>query len=400
MTTETTGSRNVALYFACQALSASGASLLAATSALVGAMLAPDVRLATLPAALLPLATFAATYPASHFMARVGRRAGFSLGAALGVLGGAAAMIGVLRGSFLLLCLGMALVGAQAGFATFYRFAAVESVPPERRERALGWVMSAGVVAAFVGPWLARRTKDLWSTAFAASFAALFVMAVLSVALLQLLRAPAVPAAPDGKRAALRDVARKPAFLTFAGAGMVAGAVMVFVMMATPLAMESCHHGFDHTAHVIQWHVLAMFAPSFLTGRLVARFGASPIVLVGLALCASAAAVNASGTSLPHFQIGLVLLGLGWNFAFIGATTAVARVAPEERATAQGLNDLLVFSAASVASLLAGVVEHSAGWRALNLAVLPLIGIAALAIALRMRAPADPADPDRASTAA
>jgi MFS family permease len=171
---------------------------------------------------------------------------------------------------------------------------------------------------------------------------------------------------------------------------MVAGAAMVVVMTATPLAMESCHHGFDHTAGVIQWHVLAMFAPSFLTGRLVARFGASQIALIGLALCASAALVNASGTSLPHFQIGLVLLGLGWNFAFIGATTVVARVAPEERATAQGLNDLLVFSAASLASLLAGAVQYWAGWRVLNLAVLPLVGVAGLAIALRMRAPGDP----------
>lgn len=393
---KTTSSRgNVALYFACQALSASTGSLLAATAAIVGAMLAPDARLATVPAALLPLATFIATYPASHFMARVGRRAGFSLGAVLGVLGGAAATLGVLRQSFLLLCLGMALIGGQAGFATFYRFAAVESVPPERRERALAWVMSAGVLAAFIGPWLASRTKDAWSTAFAASFAVLCAMALLSVALLQLLRGSAAPSSPDGPRAALREVARKPVFATFAAAGMVSGAAMVFVMTATPLAMADCHHGFGHTADVIQWHVLAMFAPSFLTGRLVARFGAPQIVLAGLALCALAAVANASGTSLLHFHIGLVLLGLGWNFAFMGATTAVARLAPEERAAAQGLNDLLVFSAVSIAALLAGVVESTAGWRALNLAVLPLVGVAGLAIALRMRA-----SPDRASTAA
>jgi MFS family permease len=387
-------SRNVALYFACQALAASTASLLAATSAIVGAMLAPDARLATVPAALQQLATFITTYPASHLMARVGRRAGFSLGAALGLLGGAAATLGILRGSFLLLCIGMALVGSQTGFATFYRFAAAESAPPARRERALGWVMSAGVLAAFLGPWLARRTKDVWSTAFAGSFVALFAMALLSLALVQLLGASAAPSSSDGPRAALRDVARKPAFLRFAAAGMVSGAAMVFVMTATPLAMAGCHHGFDHTAHVIQWHVLAMFAPSFVTGRLVARFGAPQIVLAGLVLCASAAVVNASGTTLPHFQIGLVLLGLGWNLAFIGVTTAVARVAPEERATAQGLNDVLVFSAVAVASLLAGVVEHAAGWRVLNLAVLPLLGLAGLAIALRM-----PTGPARAATA-
>ncbi|HEX2690224.1 MAG TPA: MFS transporter [Kofleriaceae bacterium] len=377
--------RNIALYFACQALVASSTSLLVAESAIVGAMLMPDVRLATLPAALQQLVTFLATYPASHVMARVGRRVGFSLGAVLGLLGGAAATLGILRGSFVLFCAGTGLVGGHAGFATFYRFAAAESVAPDRRERALGWVMSAGVLAAFLGPWLASRTKDLWSTAFAGSFAMLFVMAFLSLVLLQFLDASDAPLAPGGSRASLREIARKPAFLTFTVAGMVSGATMVFVMTATPLAMAGCHHGFDHTAHVIQWHVVAMFAPSFLTGRLVARFGASRIVLGGLSLCTAAAVVNASGTSVPHFQIGLFLLGLGWNFTYIGVTTTLARVTPEERATAQGLNDLLVFSAVAIASLLAGVVEHTAGWRVLNLSVLPPLVLVGLWIALRQR---------------
>jgi MFS family permease len=156
----------------------------------------------------------------------------------------------------------------------------------------------------------------------------------------------------------------------------------VFVMTATPLAMAGCHHGFDRTAGVIQWHVVAMFAPSFVTGRVVARAGAPRVVLAGLVLCAAAAAVNASDTSLWHFQIGLVLLGLGWNLAFIGVTTTLASAAPEDRATVQGLNDLLVFSAVAIASLLAGVVEHAAGWRALNLAVLPVVAVVGVAVAL------------------
>jgi len=380
-------SRNLALYFACQALVASSTSLLVAASAIVGVMLMPDARLATLPAALQQLATFLATYPASHLMARVGRRAGFSLGAVLGVLGGAAAALGILRGSFGLFCAGTALIGGHAGFATFYRFAATEGAPLERRERALGWVMSAGVLAAFLGPWLANRTKDLWSTTFAASFALLCVMALVALVLLQFLDASeAPPAVARRARISAREVARQPAFFLFTAAAMVSGATMVFVMTATPLAMAGCHHGFDHTSHVIQWHVMAMFAPSFVTGRLIARFGVSPIVLGGLGLCATAAIVNASGTSVPHFQIGLVLLGLGWNLAFIGVSTRLARVAPEERATSQGLNDLLVFSAVAIASLLSGVVEHTAGWRVLNLAVLPLVAMVGLGIALRLRA--------------
>lgn len=382
----TSSSRNVALYFALQALVASSTSLLVAESAIVGALLMPDPRLATLPAALQQLATFLTTYPASHVMARVGRRAGFSVGAVLGLLGGAATTLGILRGSFVVFCAGTALVGGHVGFATFYRFAAAESAPPARRERALGWVMSAGVLAAFLGPWLASRTKDLWSTAFAGSFALLFVMALASLVVLQFLGASAAQPVSGWNRASLRDVVRKPAFLTFTAAGMVSGATMIFVMTATPLAMAGCHHGFGPTTQVIQWHVVAMFAPSFVTGRLIARFGVSQIVLGGLLLCAAAAVVNASGTSVPHFQIGLVLLGLGWNFAFIGVSTTLARVAPEERATAQGLNDLLVFSAVAIASLLSGVVEHTAGWRALNLAVLPVLAVVGVAIALRLRA--------------
>lgn len=384
-------SRHVALYFSCQALAASSTNLVMTTAALVGAALAPDLRLATLPAALYQLGTFATTYPASHMMARAGRRAGFSLGAVLGVLGGAAATLGVVRGSFAVFCAGTALSGGHAGFATFYRFAAAESVAPERRERALGWVMTAGVVAAFLGPWLASRTKDLWPTAFAGCFAMLFVLAVASTVLLQLLRVPGTPpAAQPGAMASartsrppLRAIVRRHGFASVTAAAMVSGATMVFVMTATPLAMAGCHHDFDRTAGVIQWHVVAMFAPSFLTARLVARAGAPAVVLAGLVLCGAAAAVNAGDTSLWHFQIGLVLLGAGWNLAYIGTTTVLAGAAPEDRATVQGLNDLLVFSAVAVASLLAGVVEHAAGWRALNLAVLPLLGLVGLAIASR-----------------
>jgi MFS family permease len=378
-------SRNVAVYVACQALAASSTSLLVAASAIVGATLAPDARLATLPSTLQQLGSFLATYPASQLMARRGRRAGFSLGAVLGLLGGAAATLGILHGSFALLCAGTGLVGGHAGFASFYRFAAAESAPPARRERAVGWVMSAGVLAAFLGPWLAGRTKDLWSTAFAASFAVLFAVALASLVLLQFLGASAAQPVSERRRASQGEVARTPAFLRLAAAGMVSGATMVFVMTATPLAMAGCHHGFDRTAHVIQWHVVAMFAPSFVTGRLVARCGAQQIILGGLILCAAAAIVNASGTSAVHFQIGLVVLGLGWNFAFVGVTTALSQVAPHDRAAAQGLNDLLVFAAVAVASLLAGVVEHTAGWRALNLAVLPLLTLVGMAIALRLR---------------
>ncbi len=376
-------SRDTWLYFACQALVSTSNGLLVAASALVGASLAGDPRLATMPVALQHVATLLTAYPASHLMAAIGRRSGFSLGALAGMAGAALATAAVMRGSFALFCAGSFLVGCYLGFANFYRFAAVESAAPERRERALGWVMSSGVLAAFIGPWLASATRGAWSIEFAATYAALFIVAVLALLLLQLLRAPArVGALPDPPGRARTAPA---SFAVAVAAGMVSNAAMVFVMTATPLAMSACHHAFDHTATVIQWHVVAMYAPSILTGRLVARLGAPRVVIAGLLLCAMAALVNASGTSVAHFCAGLVLLGLGWNLAFIGVTAMLAQAAPDRRATVQGLGDLMMFSAVALASLLAGVIQHVGGWPAVNLAILPPLALVALVIATRLR---------------
>lgn len=365
--------RNVALYFACQALVASTTSLLVATSAMVGAALAPDARLATLPATVQLVATFLATYPASQLMARLGRRAGFSIGAVLGVLGGGAAALAIAHRSFIGFCGGVALIGAYAGCASFYRFAAAESVPETRRDRALGWVMTAGVLAAFLGPWLAGETQG---SGFARSYVVVAAMAALALVLLQL-------AAPVAAPPAARRVLASSRYLIFTLAAMIAGAAMVFVMTATPLAMAGCHHSYDHTTRVIQWHVVAMFAPSFVTGRLVERLGAVPVVLAGLALCAVAAVIHVTGDDVARFGAGLFTLGLGWNLAYIGVSATLAAVPPDERAAAQGMNDLLTFAAASLASLAAGVVEHEAGWFALNVAVLPVLAVTAAVFALR-----------------
>lgn len=379
-------SRSVGIYFACHALLATATMLLVVESPLVGAALASDPRLATLPAALQQVTTLAATYPASQLMARVGRRSGFSIGAVLGVLGGVVTAIAVLRESLSLFCAGTALVGAYVAFAPFYRFAAAESAGPDRRERALSWILSAGVLAALLGPWLARRTVDLWTTPFVGSFALLSAMALMALLALQFLQPQPPVAEPERRRVPLRAIASRRSFRVPAGAMIVASAVMVFMMTATPLAMASCHHGFDHTARVIQWHVVAMYAPSLVTGRLVTRFGASQITLAGLSLCAVAALVNASGTSVPVFHVGLLLLGLGWNLAYIGGTTLVSRGAPEERATVQGLTDLLVISAVSFASLLAGLVQQTAGWLFVNVVALPPLVLIGLAIAAHLRA--------------
>lgn len=380
-------SLNLSLYFVCQVLAVSSSSIMVTESSLVGARLATDLRLATLPAALLPLATLLTIFPAAQIMARVGRRAGFSVGAALGLLGGAIATLAILRASFALFCGGICCVGAYNGFATFYRFAATESVEPERREQALAWVMSAGVLAAVLGPWLANATQGVWSVAFAASYALLSAMALLALFCLQFLHVPALQAASMRTGVAAGALLRRPPFLLAAVAAMVAGSGMTFIMTAVPLAMSACHHGFESTALVIQWHVMAMFAPSFITGRLISRFGSQQVVLAGLLLFATCAVVHVSGTSVAHFWAGHILLGLGWNFAFLGATTLLSRAhAPEEQATAQGLNDVLVFSSVALSSLLVGAVQHTAGWRAVNLAILPPVAVVALAIAAHLRA--------------
>jgi MFS family permease len=384
-------SLNPWLYFACQVLAASSMSFLVATSAIVGASLTHDPRLATLPLGLLYLATLLVTLPASHLMAALGRRAGFTIGALCGLAGGALGAVAITSGSFALFCAASALSGAYFGFTTFYRFAAAESAEPERRERALGWIMTAGMVAAFLGPFVARSSKDAWSSEFAASYALLGAMGALALVLLQFLRRPPKQAAPP--TATPRAPGRASSFPIAIAVGMVASAAMMFVMTATPLAMAGCHHGFDSTADVIQWHVLAMYGPSFVTGRLISRFGASPIVLAGLLACAASAAVHLGGDTLAHFHVGLVLLGLGWNLAYFGSTTMLAAAAPDRRATVQGVGDLLISSAIAVAAILAGWVAHVGGWRAVNLAALPPVGLLAVVIAAHLRA-------DRASQAA
>jgi len=376
-------SLNTYLYFVCQALAASTSGILVTESAMAGAELAGDPMLATLPVALQHLATLCANLPASQLMARVGRRAGFTLGAIFGMVGSAVATLALVRGSFALLCAGCTLVGGYLGFTSFYRFAAAEGAAAGARERALAWVMSAGVLAAFLGPWLARSTVHAWSARFAGSYALLFSLALVAALVLQLLRSPPEGSAPPA-RPPDRDVAG-PTYRTAIAVGMVATAAMVFVMTATPLAMTACHHGFAETTYVIQWHVVAMYAPSFFTGRLVARFGASRIMVVGLLLCALSAAANMSGTSVAFFQLGLFLLGLGWNFAYVGMSATLAAAPPERRAGVQGLGELLVSVAVAAASLLAGIAQHGAGWQAVNLFILPPVALVTLAVQLGER---------------
>ncbi len=374
---------NVWLLSACQGLLNTGNSLLGATSALVGLKLAPDMAWATVPLALQFLASMLTTLPASQLMRAVGRRAGFLLGTAAGLIGAGLSAYAIVNGNFLYFCLAAGLFGVFNGFGTYYRFAAADAASPDYKSRAISYVMAGGVAAAFVGPNLAHWTQE-WLPAgeFAGSYVGLIGVYALSVLALLFVRIPRpAPTAPHETGRPLGIIARQGNYVVAALCAAVGFGVMVFVMTATPLAMHAHAHGFGDTAFVIEWHIFGMFAPSFFTGQLIRRFGVLNVMLAGALLNVLCVGVNLVGTDVGHFWTALVLLGVGWNFLFVGGTTLLTETYTEaEKAKAQGLNDFLVFAAITVASLSAGALQHYFGWRAVNFGVVPLIVLIAGAV--------------------
>jgi MFS family permease len=375
--------RNVWLLAGCQALMNSGNSLLIATSALVGFKLAPDKALATLPLALQFFTSMFTTVPASFLMKAIGRRAGFMVGTLLGLAGAGLAAEGIVTGNFLHFCLAAALIGAFNGFGTYYRFAAADVATPDYKSRAISYVLAGGVVAALVGPNLAHWTSEwLAGIEFAGSYLSLLGIYGLSLAVLLFVRIPAPTAAQaHAPGRPLADIARQPAFIVALAAGALGFGVMALVMTATPLAMHQHAHAFADTAFVIEWHLIGMFAPSFFTGHLIRRFGVLNVMLAGVVLNIGCVAVNLIGTEVAHFWAALTLLGVGWNFLFIGGTTLLTETyADSEKAKAQALNDFVVFTVITAASLSAGALQYQLGWRAVNLGVVPIIVVILVAL--------------------
>ncbi len=375
--------RNVWLLSGCQALMNSGNSLLIATSALVGFKLAADKSLATLPLALQFFTSMLTTIPASFLMKAIGRQAGFMLGTLLGLAGAVLAAWGIVAGNFVYFCVAAALIGAFNGFGTYYRFAAADVADADYRGRAISYVMAGGVVAALVGPNLAHWTSEwLAGIEFAGSYLSLLGIYGLSLATLFFVRIPrpaATQAHAHGRPLAV--IARQPAFIVALVVGALGVGVMALVMTATPLAMHQHAHVFADTAFVIEWHLLGMFAPSFFTGHLIRRFGVLNVMLAGVVLNIGCVAVNLAGTEVAHFWAALTLLGVGWNFLFVGGTTLLTETYAEaEKAKAQALNDFLVFTVITASSLSAGALQYHLGWRAVNLGVVPLIVVVLVAI--------------------
>lgn len=359
-----------------------GTSTMLAEAALVGHALATDKAFATVPLAAQQLAVMLTTFPASLLMKRIGRRAGFSVGAGFGIVGTVIATWAVFQGSFSLFVAGAALNGIYNGFALFYRFAAVDGANEAWKAKAISYVMAGGVLAAIVGPELAKLTKDLFAPViFAGSFASLTVVAILALVLLQFLDIP-MPSEAErrGAQRPLPEIMRQPVFIVAALGAMIGYGAMSFVMTATPLAMVACEHSFASAAFVIQWHVVAMFAPSFFTGQIIKRFGVLQVMTTGALLNAVCILVNLSGTAVWQFWIALVLLGLGWNFLFVGGTTLLTEAyRPTERAKVQAVNDFLVFGTVTMTSFSSGLAHHNWGWITINLSVVPFLAVIATA---------------------
>ena len=379
--------RNLAVLVTAQALLGAQMSMIFIIGGLVGQSLAPNPCLATLPLSMIVLGSALTARPLSAFMQRHGRRAGFQLAVLAGALGAAIWFAGIGLGSFTLFMLGSGLTGIYMSAQGFYRFAATDTAPPEFEAKAISWVMAGGLLSAIIGPALVRATGGETAIPFVASDLAILGLNLIGLWLFMALDIPkpeavAGRAVEQGRPTAA--ILRDPTIAVAMICGMVAYALMNLVMTSTPLAMVGCGMSSNDAANVVSAHVLAMFIPSFFTGHLIARFGAPVIVGLGLTILAASGAVALSGVEIGQFFAALILLGIGWNFGFIGATAMLTRASrPEERSRIQGLNDLVVFGGVFVASLssgglmnCAGVTSAAAGWSAVNLAMVPFLVLA------------------------
>lgn len=384
--TEARMRRNVWLLFFCTALMHSTMVGQAVMAVLVGYSLAEDKTLATLPVAVQMTAVMAASIPAGIIFARLGRRAGFTLGAIASIIGALIFAWGIWRADFVIYCIGAAFNGAGFGISQHYRFAAAEVASAAYRARAISLVMAGGILSSLLGPELVKHSRELLMPhLFLGTY--LFIAAMPAICLV-LLAIVDLPPPPARQRVAtpLREIVTRPAFITAAIAGMVAFGTMNLLMTSTPLEMMLCGFGVDASATVIQAHAVAMYAPGFVTGRLITRFGARPIIALGALLNALCVAVGLSGETFGHFILALALLGVGWNFMFVGATTLLGTAhSPAERVKAQAANDFLVFGTVACTAFASGAIHVSAGWQVLNLLLLPALALAVVLIAVQAR---------------
>lgn len=380
--------RNAIVLAVAQALAGGNNTVIVSTASIVGAVLAPDKGLATLPVTAMVFGMWWGTLPLGALARNFGRRFALQCGSAFGVLSGLISYASVMNGSFWLLLVGTFCAGVYAAAHQSYRFAAADTASETYRPKVVSWVLAGGVFAAIIGPQLVIFTKDLLSPyMFAASYLGQSAFALMAAGVLQFVRVPPIAAAWHGKARPLGEIVRNSRFIVAVACGMASYGMMNMVMTSAPLAMVGCGHSVADAALGIQWHGLAMYAPSFITGLLIARFGVEYVTGAGLVLIAATAVVAIAGISVMHFWIALVLLGFGWNLSFIGATTMVTQChRPYERNKVQAFNDFLIFGSMALSSFSSGQLLDKLGWTAVNEVIFPTIFVAgALLIWLMLR---------------
>jgi MFS family permease len=378
----TSTGRNVGLLAACQALLFTNNSTLIAINGLAGLALAPYVGLATLPVTCWVLGGAIGTMPASLHMRRVGRQRGLTTGTFWGIGGALICATAIWLQSFWLLCIGTLVWGVYNAYGQYYRFAAADVATGDFKATAISLVLAGGLVGGILGPTTSRFTIELLAPKFMGAYLALIGFAVITMILLRFIRIPTPGAAERSATGRpLREIAMQPKYAVAVAAGAIGYGVMNFLMTSTPIAMQVCGHPYGDAAFVISSHIIGMFAPSFITGPMIRRVGALPVMFAGALLNFAAIGIALAGIAVAHFWWSLVILGVGWNFLYIGGTTLLTQTyRPEERAKAQGLNEQAIFTMMAISSLTSGLTVTTAGWERVNLFALPLVAAVAVAI--------------------
>jgi MFS family permease len=375
--------RNVLVLAVAQALAGGNATVIVATGAIAGSILAPNPELSTLPISVMAVGMWLGTMPLGLLAKHYSRRFALQAGSTFGVVSGFASCGAMLSGSFTLLLIGALCGGLYAAAHQSYRFAAADTASPHFRPKAIAWVLAGGVVAAVIGPQIIILTKNIWpSFLFAATFLAQSACAALAAIVLIFLKTPPHVSHSLIEGRPLSVIAAQSKFIVAVICGVVSYAMMNMMMTSAPLAMVMCNHSVGEAALGIQWHVLGMYAPSFITGALITRFGVQRVIATGLALIVASASISLAGAALWNFWVGLAVLGVGWNLAFIGATTLVTECHNvNERNKVQAFNDFLVFGAMAIGSFSSGALLAHYGWALVNTIVFPFVLIAGAALA-------------------
>ena len=371
--------RNVLVLSACQATLQTGGVTLVAITGLAGFALASDKAFATVPLTCYVIGSAMTTIPASMLMKAVGRRAGFQTGTGIGVMGAGLCGLAIYLASFWLLCLGMMIMGSYTAFGKYYRFAAADVADAGFRAKAISLTLAGGIVGGFVAPEMAKRTKDMFADhMFLGSYLSLMGVCVVAALLLTQLDIPKLTEQErkQGGRP-IREIMRQPVFIVAALSGALSYGIMNLFMTSTPLAMRAHDHHFNAAAFVLEWHVLGMYGPSFFTGSLIQKFGVLKVILTGIVLLFGAVLAALAGTGVMNFWLALFILGVGWNFMYVGGSALLTEChTPAERAKTQAANDLMVFCTMAVSSMSSGMLLSASGWHAVNYGTIPFLLLA------------------------